>query len=117
MRRGGAGSFHRELERGAGFRDPSQLLERFSQPILTLGIELAAFGIFLELGERLFGVSQLEVGRAQAAPGFARRMFVVQSQGGGEVPARVFIALLFQSDDAQLIVRVGLAPDRSPRLS
>ena len=64
MSRSGAGSFHRKLERSASFRNAPQLLERFSQPILTLGIELAAFGIFLKLGERLFSVPQLEVGCA-----------------------------------------------------
>ena len=109
MGRRGAGCFHRALESILGFRDPPELLERLAQPIQTFGIELAAIGVFLKLGQRLFGLSQLQVGRAQASPCFARRMLVVQSHSGGEVPARVFVALLLQGDDAQLMMRIGLA--------
>jgi len=109
MGRGGAGCFDCALERITSFRGPTEFLERGPGPIEAFGIELAARDVGFELGERLLGAPQLQVGRAQAAPDFAGRMFVLQRYGGGEVPASTLLTLLLQRDAAELVVRIGLA--------
>src|SRR5205085_4068668 len=87
----------------------AEFLEGAAGPVQAFGIKLAAGDVGFELGQSLLGAAQLEVSRAQTAPDFAGCMFVIQSNGGGEMPAGVLIAFLFESDAAELVVRIGFA--------